>query len=113
MSGTRYSESTLDQYIRMVGAVAACRAPGARGMAAHLTSETQHTACRNFSATRGSRRRSATPALRTRECGKAVTLLGVRPTGQPVPRLLARPRIGIADRVGSTRDVTRHDDPAV
>ena len=34
-------------------------------------------------------------------------------TTRPMPRLLARPRRGLAGRVGSTPDGTRHDDPAV
>ena len=34
-------------------------------------------------------------------------------TTRPMPRLLARPRRGLAGRVGSTPDRTRHDDPAV
>jgi len=35
MSGTRYSESTLDEYMRMAAGRQRCRAPGTGGLAAH------------------------------------------------------------------------------
>ena len=44
MSGTRYSESTLDQYKRMVARWQRAERPVPGGPAARLISETQHTA---------------------------------------------------------------------
>ena len=70
----------------------------------------------------GSRSRGTAPGGRPARCCGPICAgppprerenLGEKPTVGPVPRLLARPRRGLADRVGSAPNGTCHDDPAV
>src|SRR4249919_3381519 len=90
------TEETLDQYLRYVTRWERVDRPEPAAWLASLTHESAHGT------------RSALLWYHRETSGNVLDL----PTGRPVPRLLVRPRRGLADRVGSTPDGTRHDDPA-